>query len=133
MIIQWKSLGYHLAISTLYVLVFGTNEVDGIHHVLHARVIQPETTLDTPLRRLIQRLGSMPSTRHAINLPETAELKFLEASNSSSFGSGWSRGSALSSACWSESCRGSLEPRCSRKPAIGISNWNRDNPSTSYI
>ena len=44
MIIQWKSLGYHLAISTLYVLVFGTKEVDGVHHKLHARVIQPETS-----------------------------------------------------------------------------------------
>ena len=69
MVIQWKSLGYHLAISTLYVLVFGTKEVDGVHHVLHARVIQPETTLGTPLRRLIQSRALLQTGKHAQHSP----------------------------------------------------------------
>ena len=74
---------YHLSISTKHVSVSRTEPIDGIHYVFHSCMMhwQPEMVLGAPGIRLSYsgffsfKAGSIPSTRQAKDLPETAEFR----------------------------------------------------------
>jgi hypothetical protein len=71
---------YYLPICTEHVSFLRTEPIDGIHYVLHACMMQSETALGAPSiglsdSRFFFKAGSIPSTRQAKDLPDTAELR----------------------------------------------------------